>query len=252
MESKVCTQCLEQKTFDQFGNDKRSKDGKETKCKACVKENRHDYYLRNKQEIIQKVARWQKNNIEKTRSWKRAYELRTHEWQKKRKLALSKSYYVHNKDMVDSKRRARYARSPRLQISNQKRVSKWRLDNPGKAKKLRQDYYLNNQGEVKSKVSRWVKENQDRANANKHNYEARKFHNGGCHSHLDWYKVKEEFNFTCLRCGKQEPEIKLTQDHVIPISKGGSNDISNIQPLCHSCNSSKSAKHIDYREIARK
>ena len=37
----------------------------------------------------------------------------------------------------------------------------------------------------------------------------------------------------------------LTVDHVVPISKGGSNDISNIQPLCCNCNSKKNAKQID-------
>ena len=46
---------------------------------------------------------------------------------------------------------------------------------------------------------------------------------------------------------KQEPFIKLSVDHIVPLSLGGSNDISNIQPLCRACNSIKWAKIIDFR-----
>jgi 5-methylcytosine-specific restriction endonuclease McrA len=76
---------------------------------------------------------------------------------------------------------------------------------------------------------------------------ALKHGNGGTVTVKEWLGLKEKYNNTCLRCGRSEPEIKMTPDHVKPLSKGGSNSIDNIQPLCFSCNSSKQAKHIDYR-----
>ena len=52
--------------------------------------------------------------------------------------------------------------------------------------------------------------------------------------------LKIIYNFTCLKCFKSEPEIKLTRDHKIPLTLGGTNNLDNIQPLCHSCNAKKS------------
>src|SRR5262249_2701276 len=42
-------------------------------------------------------------------------------------------------------------------------------------------------------------------------------------------------------CGKYSP------DHIVALSRGGQNTISNIQPLCPRCNEAKQAKTIDYR-----
>jgi len=62
----------------------------------------------------------------------------------------------------------------------------------------------------------------------------------------EWNTLLEKYNHICLSC--RRIGMKLTADHVIPISKGGTNTIDNIQPLCRSCNSKKKDKHIDYRE----
>lgn len=43
----------------------------------------------------------------------------------------------------------------------------------------------------------------------------------------------------CRSCGTTQ---KLTVDHIVPLSRGGTNDLDNLQLLCRSCNSIKSAK----------
>jgi hypothetical protein len=48
----------------------------------------------------------------------------------------------------------------------------------------------------------------------------------------------------CLNCGTIQ---SLTIDHILPKSKGGSNEFENLQTLCKRCNLIKGAKEIDYR-----
>lgn len=55
---------------------------------------------------------------------------------------------------------------------------------------------------------------------------------------------------TCLACGRREPAIRLTVDHIIPLSLGGTNSLDNLQPLCVECNQEKGARIADHRGAA--
>jgi 5-methylcytosine-specific restriction endonuclease McrA len=76
---------------------------------------------------------------------------------------------------------------------------------------------------------------------------ARKLAAKGSHTNKEWQALKAFYGYRCLCCGKSEPEVKLTRDHVIPLTQGGTDSIDNVQPLCARCNSKKNNKHIDYR-----
>lgn len=70
--------------------------------------------------------------------------------------------------------------------------------------------------------------------------------NGGSHTFDEWMLLKAQFNWTCPACNRKEPDIKLSQDHIIPVSKGGSDNIENIQPLCLPCNIRKHTRIVKY------
>jgi 5-methylcytosine-specific restriction endonuclease McrA len=62
----------------------------------------------------------------------------------------------------------------------------------------------------------------------------------GTHTGYEWECRQLEFGFACAYCGITG--VMLTKDHIVPISRGGSDGIDNIVPACTSCNSSKSGK----------
>ena len=58
----------------------------------------------------------------------------------------------------------------------------------------------------------------------------------------------------CQSCGRNLDNVfqnaeDSNYDHIIPLSKGGSNDPSNYQLMCEHCNKSKNARTEDYQNI---
>ena len=55
------------------------------------------------------------------------------------------------------------------------------------------------------------------------------------------HEVFKRDNWTCVECGaRKEDGAILHVDHIIPVSKGGTDELSNLQTLCKDCNLNKS------------
>ena len=68
----------------------------------------------------------------------------------------------------------------------------------------------------------------------------------GTHTDEEWLEMLNAYGFSCLACGCK-PIGRPCKDHIVPIYKGGSDSIQNIQPMCRECNSSKGPNSRDFR-----
>lgn len=80
--------------------------------------------------------------------------------------------------------------------------------------------------------------------ADNNNRRASQNGNAGTFTQKEWLDILDRYGHKCLSCGTKS---RIAVDHVIPLSRGGTNTADNLQPLCRTCNSTKGAKTIDYR-----
>ena len=108
--------------------------------------------------------------------------------------------------------------------------------------------YLKNKEKILKRNKVWAKANPLKVRqlslAGTNRRKARELFAEGSHTEEEWHLLVEECNWKCVCCGAIDKP--LTKDHIVPLIKGGSDYINNIQPLCRKCNSSKRDKVINY------
>ncbi len=192
-------------------------------CVPCTKARRRQHYENNTELMKEKSRRWRAANPEK-------------------KKANRKREYANNREKAKAD------------------AKQWRENNPERKKQSSREWYCANRGQANENSKRWLRQNRDKASAmlrrwrqenpeastaQRYRRESREVSSGEIFTAAEWKALKEHYGNKCLCCGRID--VKLTVDHVIPLSKGGSSDIDNIQPLCVSCNSGKHTKTTDYR-----
>ena len=56
------------------------------------------------------------------------------------------------------------------------------------------------------------------------------------------HQVFKRDGYRCRECGASKDETSLEIDHIVPVARGGTNNIDNLQTLCRECNR---MKHTD-------
>lgn len=213
---KRCRICKEEKPIEQFSRRTRSRDGLSDRCRDCSRDLMRQWRADNPDYSVA--------NRERARQWTRDNPDRS--------KARSRKWAKDNPDRIreGSRIRARraYSKDSSRSLASGK---KWRDANREK--------YLES-------ARKWRKSNLEKVHHNKRVRYARERGAEGSYTSIEWAMLCRWFGNVCLRCG----DTAITTDHVVSLEQGGSNYITNLQPLCGSCNSSKSNTTVDYRDPA--
>lgn len=219
--TKKCPRCNTEKQAQEFNRNKSRYDGLSGWCKECEDENFQNRKSKNPEKILelgrQRNKMWAKNHPERAKE-------------------LSKKSRLKNIDKVRERDKRRLTENPEKEKA---RYKKYRDAHPERNR----DYRERNIDKIKKRMSDWWKNNLDKRIVYSQKRRAQKSLGRGV-TVKEWLSVLEFYEHRCLCCGF---EGKMTMDHVVPLSLGGRHEVENIQPLCHSCNSRKGARHVDYR-----
>lgn len=118
-----------------------------------------------------------------------------------------------------------------------------RLANPEAVREYNRTYHLENKAAVTARQSAWKKAHPEAGREANQRRRARKMGAEGSHTPTEWQAICMKQGMKCADCRRPR---KLTKDHVVPLSRGGTDFAYNIQGLCLSCNSKKRDKVVGY------
>lgn len=248
---KICSKCKRELPYESFSKNSSSKDGYNSYCKECYKE----YRTEHKDELSRKEKEWRENN-------------------KEHKSEVGKKYYQKNKEKI-SARQKEYNAAHQEEISLNKKI--YRENNKEQILLKEKEYRDSHKEEIKEKQKMYYLLN--RLNRleysmkyyNEHIEEIRKYRssesgkaidkrnknkrralingNGGTFSIQDVRDLLDFFDNKCAYTGEPlVPSYHL--DHVVALSKGGTNYIWNLVPSNPFPNLSKNANDMEswYRQ----
>ena len=186
------------------------------------------------------IAKWRQKNPEKAAAIedRRKKTAKRKEWRK--------DWNETNRDKCLQYRKTAYRRWLKkiggLSALPPERLAKlgaWSKANPDKALAVGRRWYDRNREKAIAKTLAWMQANPEKAKKNAAQsgraHRARKAGASGAHTFHQWTSLLKSYHRQCVYCGKPA----TTRDHLIPLVKGGTNDIGNIVPACHRCNASK-------------
>jgi len=173
---------------------------------------------------------WRKANLDKERAATRAWRVANPEKYK----ATSAAWALNNRERKRTRRLAwTKVNAERVREKN----AAWRRANRERNRITNAAWCLANPEKVRANKAAWRA-----ANPEKDGTYTRRLRRWGIRPELtgaDWQEILIRHGGLCTYCGIGG---KMTKDHAIPISRGGTDNARNIVPACGPCNSTKRNK----------
>jgi len=153
-------------------------------------------------------------------------------------VAYRKKYLEENRERVNQHKREFYQQNREDQIA---KVVKYQEENKEKLEQYRQNRYAENREFFIEQSRKYKQDNPDIAKGWRRTRRARLKNAEGSHTPEDvnnLFVLQKGKCACCLKSIKKGYQV----DHIVALSKGGSNDKYNLQLLCAPCNSFKRAK----------
>jgi 5-methylcytosine-specific restriction endonuclease McrA len=163
----------------------------------------------------------------------------------------NREWYLSNQDAKREYDRKRLDANPDV---HKDRCRKYRQANPIDVTANRARAFAwgrNNAERNRERAREWGRANPEELYANVRNRRAREMAADGKHTAADIRRLRDEQG---NRCGVCSSDLAITGthiDHMTPLIRGGSNDVSNLMLLCPPCNMSKHTKTFEEFMAAR-
>lgn len=223
---KPCTKCHLDQRFVSSGH-----------CVACSEINYKKWSALN-QEKRKQIGRksYAKNAERRNEASRQYYKDNTERLREGARIRAAKRW-EENKDLVlEQGKRWRADNIEQVRAAQRKRAVLFRKENPELAR---------------SRVADWEKRNRQVVREYTRKRRAMRLAASGSHTLEDLQEIMRLQRNRCAYCrGQFGPSLKPALDHIIALSRGGSEDRKNLQYLCQSCNSKKN--NLDPIEYAKK
>lgn len=229
--TQICSVCRLNKVLTEFNVSSAGVADRSTTCRVCAKEYGKRHYQENKAAYAAKSTAWRKAHPKRCAELTRACWMRHQEEYRIKASDSATKYYHRNIETIRAKRRSDEYREYQREWK--------RKHSDGSSAR-----YAANPAPILERNRQWRKDHPEQQAAISASARARRLRAPGSFTTDEWAGLLATYGNRCLACGSTGP---LSADHVIPLARGGTGYIANIQPLCRPCNSRKHTKTIDYR-----